>query len=171
MPAENFSTILGIGILLLQVKILYLILHLVAPKNIPIPNFAKKNYLLGIFLVSFLAMVGSLVYSEVVKFPPCSLCWYQRIAIYSITVVSLVALLRKYSKEVVVYVQTLSIAGIFIATLHVISEQTGTALVCGSGGVSCAKQLVFALGYISIPIMSLTVLVLIFLLTFIRKKG
>ena len=32
--------------------------------------------------VALIAMCGSLYYSEVVHFVPCSLCWYQRIAMY-----------------------------------------------------------------------------------------
>lgn len=39
------------------------------------------------WLVASVATVGSLVLSEVANFPPCRLCWYQRIAMYPLVVV------------------------------------------------------------------------------------
>ncbi len=170
MNPDIFNTVLGIGVIILQIKALYLIFHLIFPKKVPIPEFAKKHYLLGITLLAFLGIVGSLVYSEVVGFPPCDLCWYQRIAIYSIGFIGLTALVKRYSKEVVTYMQVLSGLGLIIAIMHVIQEQTGVGLLCSSSGVSCSKQLVYALGYISIPMMSLSILLVTFLVTVIMKK-
>jgi len=170
MNSSIFDTILGIGVIVLQIKALYLILHLIFPKKVPIPDFAKKHYLLGITLLGFLGMIGSLIYSEIVGFPPCNLCWYQRIAIYSIAIIGLVALVKRYKKEVVDFVQVLSGLGLIIAILHVIQEQTGVSLICSATGVSCSKQLVYALGYISIPMMSLSILLVTFLVTILMKK-
>jgi len=44
----------------------------------------KKNSHYVAFLVAFVAMCASLFFSEVLKFPPCVLCWYQRICMYPI---------------------------------------------------------------------------------------
>ena len=170
MNTSIYDTILGIGVIVLQIKALYIILHLIAPKKVPIPEFAKRHCLLGITLLGFLGLVGSLVYSEVVGFPPCDLCWYQRIAIYSVTIIGFVALVKKYKKEVVDFIQILSGLGLIIAIFHVIQEQTGVSLICSASGVSCSKQLVYALGYISIPMMSLSILLVTFLITFVMKK-
>ncbi len=171
MNPSLFDTILGIGVIVLQLKALYLILHFIAPKKLPIPSFAKKYYLLGITVLTLVGALASLVYSGVIGFPPCNLCWYQRIAIYGIAIVGLVALLKRYSHEVVSYIRTLSGLGLIIAIFHVIQEQTGTSLLCSAGGVSCSKQLVYALGYISIPMMSLSVLLVVFLVTFLMKRN
>ncbi len=170
MNSSVFDTVLGIGVIMLQIKALYLILHLVFPKKIPIPGFVKKYYLLGITFLAFLGMIGSLIYSEIIGFPPCNLCWYQRIAIYSIAIIGFVALVKRYKREVVDFVQILSGLGLIIAILHIIQEQTGVSLICSAVGVSCSKQLVYALGYISIPMMSLSILLVTFLVTFLMKK-
>ena len=45
------------------------------------------------FLLSLVAMVGSLYFEFVVGWEPCVLCWYQRIAIYPLVAVFAIALL------------------------------------------------------------------------------
>ena len=47
------------------------------------------------WLVALTATLGSLYYSEVAHFLPCKLCWYQRIGIYPLAVVLLIAALRR----------------------------------------------------------------------------
>jgi disulfide bond formation protein DsbB len=46
------------------------------------------------WLVAATATAGSLSFSEVAGFPPCDLCWYQRIAMYPLVVVLGVAAWR-----------------------------------------------------------------------------
>src|SRR5690606_12994080 len=45
----------------------------------------------GALAVAAVAMGGSLYYSEVAEFLPCEFCWYQRIAMYPLAVVLLIA--------------------------------------------------------------------------------
>jgi disulfide bond formation protein DsbB len=45
--------------------------------------------------VALTCTLGSLYLSEVAKFPPCILCWYQRIAMYPLVVILAVASLRR----------------------------------------------------------------------------
>src|SRR6478609_10077902 len=47
------------------------------------------------WLVAAVATAGSLYFSEVAHFTPCKLCWYQRIAIYPLSIVLLVAAIRR----------------------------------------------------------------------------
>ena len=42
------------------------------------------------WIVALVATIGSLIYSEVIHFPPCRLCWFQRIAMYPMAIVLLV---------------------------------------------------------------------------------
>ena len=46
------------------------------------------------FLVAAVAMAGSLYFSEVANYMPCRLCWFQRIAMYPLAVILLVAAIR-----------------------------------------------------------------------------
>jgi disulfide bond formation protein DsbB len=47
------------------------------------------------FLVAALATAGSLYFSEVANYVPCRLCWFQRIAMYPLAVILLVAAIRR----------------------------------------------------------------------------
>src|SRR6478752_2902932 len=46
-------------------------------------------------IAATIATLGSLYLSEVAHFPPCKLCWYQRIAMYPLVVVLGVAAARR----------------------------------------------------------------------------
>ncbi len=67
------------------------------------------------------AMVGSLYFSEHVGYAPCKLCWYQRIAMYSIAIVSFVAALRK-DKNIARYSIVLASLGLVVSTYHYLLE-------------------------------------------------
>lgn len=54
-----------------------------------------ENGLIFIFTTSLIAMLGSLYYSEVRGFEPCTFCWYQRILMYPIVLISGIALYQK----------------------------------------------------------------------------
>ena len=46
-------------------------------------------------LVAIVTTLGSLYFSEVAHFIPCKLCWYQRIAMYPLSITLLIAALRR----------------------------------------------------------------------------
>lgn len=45
-------------------------------------NWILKNKLYLAWAISVVAIFGSLYYGEVLRFEPCRLCWYQRIAMF-----------------------------------------------------------------------------------------
>ena len=67
------------------------------------------------------AMVGSLYFSESVGYAPCKLCWYQRIAMYSIAIVTFVAALRR-DKNIAMYSLVLACVGLVVSTYHYLLE-------------------------------------------------
>ncbi len=67
------------------------------------------------------AMVGSLYFSEHVGYAPCKLCWYQRIAMYSIAIVTFVAALRR-DKNIAWYSLVLASLGLVVSTYHYLLE-------------------------------------------------
>ena len=46
-----------------------------------------------VFLVASIATGGSLFFSETAGFIPCELCWYQRICMYPLSIITLLAAL------------------------------------------------------------------------------
>ncbi len=73
------------------------------------------------FLIAATATAGSLYFSEVANFVPCQLCWYQRIAMYPLSLILLVAAVRG-DRSVRWYVGPLAAVGVLISTYHYLVE-------------------------------------------------
>jgi disulfide bond formation protein DsbB len=73
------------------------------------------------FLVALGATLGSLYFSEVENFNPCRLCWFQRIAMYPLSVILLVGGLRK-DPNVRWYAAPLAAIGVAISGWHSLIE-------------------------------------------------
>ena len=80
-------------------------------------SLLSKYALYSAFLQAWVASLGSLYFSEIAKFPPCVLCWYQRICLYPLVAILTVGILRG-DKKVYLYVLPLSISGLIIAIYH-----------------------------------------------------
>jgi disulfide bond formation protein DsbB len=118
------------------------------------------------WLVAIVAMSGSLYFSEVRAFVPCSLCWYQRIFMYPLVFILGIASFRQ-DKRIIPYILPLSILGGLIAAWHVLEENLPTlSIPMCNVGVPCTVKYVNYLGFITIPVMSLTAFTLITILLF-----
>ena len=53
-------------------------------------NNSSFNIVFLCFLIASIASLGSLFFSEVMKFVPCSMCWYQRIFMYPLVFIFLI---------------------------------------------------------------------------------
>ena len=60
---------------------------------------------------ALVALLGSLYYSEIAGFVPCTLCWYQRILMYPLTLISLVGIIKQ-DEYLPNYVLPFSVIGI-----------------------------------------------------------
>ena len=100
------------------------------------------------------AMVGSLYFSESVGFAPCKLCWYQRIAMYSIAIISFVAALRN-DKNIARYTIVLAPLGLIVSTYHYLLEWFPTleTNVC-SLDVPCTAVWFRELGFVTLCFMA-----------------
>jgi disulfide bond formation protein DsbB len=73
------------------------------------------------FLVAAVAMAGSLYFSEVANYLPCRLCWFQRIAMYPLAVILLIAAVRG-DRGVRWYAIPLAAAGACVSVYHYLVE-------------------------------------------------
>lgn len=71
------------------------------------------------WLVALTAMLGSLYYSEVRMYIPCTMCWYQRIPMYGLAVILGIATWRGDS-NIRPYALTLSLLGLFFSSWHLL---------------------------------------------------
>lgn len=123
---------------------------------------------------ALIATIGSLSFSEVLGYAPCSLCWYQRILMYPLVIILAVGIVRRDS-QVRSYVLPLSGLGFAIALYHnllyfgFISEDT--IRTC-TAGVSCSTRWFEWFGFISIPQLSLIAFTVINMaVLWYREKG
>ncbi|MBH0173337.1 disulfide bond formation protein B [Fictibacillus sp. 23RED33] len=111
--------------------------------------------LLIAWLASIVSMVGSLFFSEVMKFVPCNFCWYQRILMYPLVILLGVAFYQQDHK-VTRYALPLSTLGIIVSGYHYALQKIPALKafeVCTSG-VPCSGQYINWLGFITIPLLA-----------------
>lgn len=114
------------------------------------------------WVVSIVAVIGSLYFSEIKGFVPCELCWYQRILMYPLIVILGIGFYKK-DQNVKLYVLPLSIIGIALAAVHYLHQKTALfhQVIQCTDGIPCSGQYINWLGFITIPFLSLVAFSLI----------
>lgn len=115
------------------------------------------------FVVAAIATGGSLFFSEIAHFVPCELCWFQRICMYPLSILTLLAALNG-DHRVARYFLPLPIVGAGVSVYHLLVEngvvaQAQTCLVSAPGG--CAVKWINEFGYMTIPTLALSAFVLL----------
>lgn len=134
-------------------------------------DLAKRDLYVA-WVVALVATLGSLFFSEVMKLPPCVLCWYQRIAMYPLVFLTPVAIFAGDSKTFAKYQLSILIPGAMIAIYHnllyygIIPE----SITPCTSGVSCTSRQLEWLGFITIPLLSLVAFLLLLGLTWKRLR-
>jgi disulfide bond formation protein DsbB len=133
----------------------------------------KRNTLYyASWFIALLGMMGSLYFSEVLHYPPCILCWYQRILLYPLVLIIPTGIILK-DKNLPYYVLPLAIVGAMIGIYHnlLYYKVLPESIAPCSQGVSCTDEQINWLGFISIPLLALgAFVVLIGLMTIIIKR-
>lgn len=119
------------------------------------------------FAVALTCTLGSLYFSEIAKFTPCKLCWYQRIAMYPLVLLLGLAAARR-DRGIRVYGLALAAIGAGIATYHTWLQAfpSSTSSFC-TVEAPCTERHVWELGFVSIPFMALAGFLLIIALLWV----
>ena len=137
-----------------------------------------RNYALYIgFIQAWIAVLGSLYFSEIKHWTPCVLCWYQRIFMFPIAIILAVAIIRK-DKNVAYYVLPLSILGALVGFYQYLLQMTALKqinLISCSSLEPCSAIQVIYIGFITIPFLSMSAfiiigLIMLNLVKYIAKK-
>ena len=135
--------------------------------------FIHSHIVKVVFWSALVASVGSLIYSNIIGFPPCDLCWWQRIFLYPQVLIAGIAMLKK-DKSIIEYMLPMSLIGGVIA-LYQSAVQWGllnnSLLNCTAVGGECAKVYVNEFGYITIPFMSFSIFVYLIALKLIFYRS
>ena len=123
------------------------------------------------FLVASIATLGSLFFSEIMQFVPCSMCWYQRIFMYPLVLVFLVNLLYPDDK-VFKYAISLVVVGLFFAIYHnlLMFDIIPESVVPCVQGIPCSTVYINWFDFITIPLLSLIAYLLLFILLLVGKR-
>ncbi|MCC7369639.1 MAG: disulfide bond formation protein B [Chloroflexi bacterium] len=130
-----------------------------------------RNILYLAWAQACIATFGSLYFSEVMKFPPCTLCWYQRILMYPLVLVIAVGILRR-DAGVHQYVLPIAVLGLVISVYHnllyfrIIPEEIQPCTV----GIPCTTIQIEWFGFITIPLMSMTAFTVIAICMAIHRR-
>jgi disulfide bond formation protein DsbB len=126
-----------------------------------------------IFVFSLASSIMTLVYSEIFLQEPCALCWWQRVFMYGIVVLSGQSLWCKTEKNVREYILSFSVFG-FLFALYQHFEQIlalyGTHLPCPVSAVDCSKMTVFEYGHITFPWMAVVLFAFFVVIVLLQKK-
>ncbi len=119
-------------------------------------------------LVATTCMLGSLYFSEIADYAPCKLCWFQRIAMYPLAVLLLVAAVRR-EHLIRWYVLPIALIGLTISAYHYLIEwrpelDSGT---CDLFGPSCTDVWFKEFGFITLPFMAAIGFIAILALLFV----
>jgi disulfide bond formation protein DsbB len=108
-------------------------------------------------IVALTATIGSLYLSEGADLVPCKLCWYQRIAMYSLAVLLAVAAMRR-DWSIRPYALVLTALGASISTYHYLLErfpEWESSTTCDPFN-PCNVTAIWRFHYVSIPLMALS---------------
>ncbi len=119
------------------------------------------------WIIAIIATGGSLYFSEVKLFVPCTLCWYQRILMYPF-VLTLAIASFKQDKGIIKYALPIAVLGSFVAIYHLLEQNLpgfGAPALCKLG-IPCSTKYIglFGIEFLSIPALSLIAFLLIIFL-------
>jgi len=109
------------------------------------------------WLITSISVLGSLFFSEIMDFPPCALCWYQRVFMFPLAIILLIGLFP-YDKSTIKFALPLAAGGLGFSIYHnlIYSGFIPENLQPCSQGVSCSEKYIDLFGFLTIPMLSLS---------------
>lgn len=177
-PVETIGHVLGYATLAMNVATAVLLALFFLRKSSP--EFASQASLVAKFglALGFLATAGGLVlslfYSEVLGFAPCSWCWVMRIFMYSQVVLFALALYKR-DRGIADYSIALSVFGMLVGLYQHYLQMGGASFVpCPATltqATDCANRFLFELGYITFPLMGVSLFAFVIVTMLFVKKA
>ena len=130
----------------------------------------SENSILLAWSIASLATLGSLFYSEVSKFIPCTYCWYERILMYPLVLILGIGVIKK-DENAWMYGAPLSVTGIIVSIYHYQLQMfpDQNSFSC-SGEVSCAGKWISEFGFVTMPFMAFSTFLLISVLLLVSRN-
>lgn len=109
----------------------------------------------GAWLIASASTLGALFFGEVMRLPPCSLCWYQRIFMFPMALILPFGLFP-FNRSVVRAALPLAGIGALVAAFHVllVAGVIPERLEPCKQGVPCSETVIEWFGFVTIPLLS-----------------
>lgn len=169
---EIFLAVFAVWFALSQKSFLDFVRKFVGWRNVFIDNWSQM-LLIKVFALTFISFAMSLVYSEYLGVIPCALCWFGRIFMYGIMMLSGTALYRREARMVFPYITVFAVLGLVVSLYHHFLQITASAsshLPCPASGGDCAKRIIFEYGHITFPWTAVVVFASIIFLSILERK-
>jgi disulfide bond formation protein DsbB len=107
------------------------------------------------WLIASASALGALFFSEIMRLPPCTLCWYQRIFMFPLVLILPVGLFP-FDPKVIRYALPLAVIGWLVAVFQmllvagIIPEKLEPCIQ----GVPCSETVIEWFGFVTIPLLS-----------------
>ncbi len=134
-----------------------------------VPAWARDLALPAAAAIATVTTLASLYYSDIAGYPPCTLCWYQRIAIYPQVVVLWVASLRR-DHQVWRTSVPLAAIGVAISVWHVVIERNPSLAGPCDPSNPCTIKWVEEFGFLTVPTMALVAGLSFIALTLLARR-
>ena len=126
------------------------------------------------WLLASISTLGALFFGEVMRLPPCVLCWYQRIFMFPLVVILPMGLFP-LDRKVVRYALPLATLGWLFADFHVllVAGLIPESIKPCTQGVPCSEKLIEWFGFVTIPLlaaMAFSTIITLLVLTFLRSS-
>ena len=126
------------------------------------------------WLVASISTLGALFFGEVMKLPPCVLCWYQRIFMFPLVLILPVGLFP-FDRKVVHYALPLAVLGGLLAVFHLllIAGVIPESITPCVQGIPCSEKVIEWFGFVTIPLLSavaFSTIIALLLLTYTRDS-
>lgn len=163
MDGVDFLALITLISNILYILLLPLLIWQIWTKKTQLLYFFRKHALLFSLLISAVATFGSLYFSEVRGFTPCKLCWYQRIFMYPLPIILMVAMWKKIKGVFFIILPLVLVGGLIAFNHYMLQINPSLFAPCSTDeAVSCAGRAFTHYGYITIPWMSFSAFFYIF---------
>jgi disulfide bond formation protein DsbB len=116
------------------------------------------------FVVASIATGGSLFLSDVAGYVPCEMCWFQRICMYPLSLLTLFLAVHG-DNRVARYLLPFPVVGAGVSVYHLLIENNVVATPAGCRvGVGCNVKWIDYFGFMTIPTLALTAFALLAIL-------
>jgi len=175
MPAyvSTLIYLMAVATVVIDVALVIKILALFhAPSRAHFIRMGQRYGLLAIFILSASAVAGTLLMQYAGGLNPCLFCWWQRVFMYPIPVISLIAFIKDQKiSDVADYILALSFIGGAIALYqHLLQVLPAGALIPCDATDDCAIRSVFEFHFVTIPWMAVTVFAALFLIALLARR-